>query len=118
MKKWLKSILFVIFVISILGGCSVKKETWSKKQQDMSARYLVSNYQDIKKIKFVEVTENKQAGFNRVVAIVNDKIWVDFSINEVSSEITMNHLESRNNGNTLQVEKSKHKGDSLRKSGN
>ncbi|MBF0819692.1 hypothetical protein [Streptococcus acidominimus] len=98
MKKWFRSILLVICIIGILGGCSTEKETWSKRQQEMSVDYLVTNYQDISKVKFIEVTENKQTGFNRVVAIVNDNIWVDFSMNEISDEITMNHLDSRNNG--------------------
>lgn len=43
-----------------------------------------------------------------MVAVVNDNVWVDFSINGISDEITMNHLDSRNNGCTL---KSKDKKD-------
>ncbi|MBF0819691.1 hypothetical protein [Streptococcus acidominimus] len=54
MKKLFRSILFVIGIIGIMGGCSMEKETLTREQQDNVVRWIARGY-EVTSVEFIKL---------------------------------------------------------------
>ena len=107
-KKW----GIIALVICIIGGIVMfslnhqKEKTLEEKmriEQDRMALYLVSHYEKVEKIEFTSFQQNKLTGTWTSNAIVNDEIFVTFSIQNLMTEdeIGFGQHISQSNGNKL-----------------
>ena len=90
-KKW----GIIALVICIIGGIVMfslnhqKEKTLEEKmriEQDRMALYLVSHYEKVEKIEFTSFQQNKLTGTWNSNAIVNDEIFVTFSVQNLMTE--------------------------------
>ena len=107
-KKW----GIIALVICIIGGIVMfslnhqKEKTLEEKmriEQDRMALYLVSHYEKVEKIEFTSFQQNKLTGTWTSNAIVNDEIFVTFSVQNLMTEDETGfgqHI-SQSNGNKL-----------------
>ena len=107
-KKW----GIIALVICIIGGIVMfslnhqKEKTLEEKmriEQDRMALYLVSHYEKVEKIEFTSFQQNKLTGTWTSNAIVNDEIFVTFSVQNLMTEYEIGfgqHI-SQSNGNKL-----------------
>ena len=107
-KKW----GIITLVICIIGGIVMfslnhqKEKTLEEKmriEQDRMALYLVSHYEKVEKIEFTSFQQNKLTGTWNSNAIVNDEIFVTFSVQNLmtENEIGFGQHISQSNGNKL-----------------
>ncbi|MFS8939112.1 hypothetical protein QM414_05520 [Streptococcus mitis] len=107
-KKW----GIITLVICIIGGIVMfslnhqKEKTLEEKmriEQDRMALYLVSHYEKVEKIEFTSFQQNKLTGTWNSNAIVNDEIFVTFSVQNLMTEdeIGFGQHISQSNGNKL-----------------
>ena len=107
-KKW----GIIAVVICIIGGVIMfsltqqKEKTLEEKmriEQDRMALYLVSHYEKVEKIEFTSFQQNKLTGTWTSNAIVNDEIFVTFSVQNLMTEdeIGFGQHISQSNGNKL-----------------
>ena len=107
-KKW----GIISLVICIIGGVIMfslnqqKEKTLEEKmriEQDRMALYLVSHYEKVEKIEFTSFQQNKLTGTWTYTAIVNDEIFVTFSVQNLMAEdeIGFGQHISQSNGNKL-----------------
>lgn len=107
-KKW----GIIALVICIIGGIIMfslnqqKEKTLEEKmriEQDRMALYLVSHYEKVEKIEFTSFQQNKLTGTWNSNAIVNDEIFVTFSVQNLMTEdeIGFGQHISQSNGNKL-----------------
>ncbi|EFO02279.1 hypothetical protein SMSK23_1046 [Streptococcus oralis ATCC 35037] len=83
-----------------------KEKTLEEKmriEQDRMALYLVSHYEKVEKIEFTSFQQNKLTGTWTSNAIVNDEIFVTFSVQNLMTEdeIGFGQHISQSNGNKL-----------------
>ena len=111
MKKRIKMSIITL-VICIIGGIVMfslnqqKEKTLEEKmriEQDRMALYLVSHYEKVEKIEFTSFQQNKLTGTWNSNAIVNDEIFVTFSVQNLMTEdeIGFGQHISQSNGNEL-----------------
>ena len=102
----------IALVICIIGGIVMfslnhqKEKTLEEKmriEQDRMALYLVSHYEKVEKIEFTSFQQNKLTGTWTSNAIVNDEIFVTFSVQNLMTEdeIGFGQHISQSNGNKL-----------------
>ena len=102
----------IALVICIIGGIIMfslnqqKEKTMEEKmriEQDRMALYLVSHYEKVEKIEFTSFQQNKLTGTWNSNAIVNDEIFVTFSVQNLMTEdeIGFGQHISQSNGNEL-----------------
>ena len=102
----------IALVICIIGGIIMfslnhqKEKTMEEKmriEQDRMALYLVSHYEKVEKIEFTSFQQNKLTGTWNSNAIVNDEIFVTFSVQNLMTEdeIGFGQHISQSNGNKL-----------------
>ena len=107
-KKW----GIIALVICIIGGVVMfslnqqKEKTLEEKmriEQDRMALYLVSHYEKVEKIEFTSFQQNKLTGTWTSNAIVNDEIFVTFSVQNLMTEdeIGFGQHIRQSNGNKL-----------------
>ena len=107
-KKW----GIIALVICIIGGIVMfslnhqKEKTLEEKmriEQDRMALYLVNHYEKVEKIEFTSFQQNKLTGTWTSNAIVNDEIFVTFSVQNLMTEdeIGFGQHISQSNGNKL-----------------
>ena len=107
-KKW----GIIALVICIIGGIIMfslnqqKEKTLEEKmkiEQERMALYLVSHYEKVEKIEFTSFQQNKLTGTWTSNAIVNDEIFVTFSVQNLMTEdeIGFGQHISQSNGNKL-----------------
>ena len=107
-KKW----GIIALVICIIGGIVMfslnhqKEKTLEEKmkiEQERMALYLVSHYEKVEKIEFTSFQQNKLTGTWNSNAIVNDEIFVTFSVQNLMTEdeIGFGQHISQSNGNKL-----------------
>ena len=107
-KKW----GIIALVICVIGGIIMfslnhqKEKTLEEKmriEQDRMALYLVSHYEKVEKIEFTSFQQNKLTGTWNSNAIVNDEIFVTFSVQNLMTEdeIGFGQHISQSNGNKL-----------------
>ena len=107
-KKW----GIIALVICIIGGVVMfslnqqKEKTLEEKmriEQDRMALYLVSHYEKVEKIEFTSFQQNKLTGTWTSNAIVNEEIFVTFSVQNLMTEdeIGFGQHISQSNGNKL-----------------
>ena len=107
-KKW----GIIALVVCIIGGVVMfslnqqKEKTLEEKmriEQDRMALYLVSHYEKVEKIEFTSFQQNKLTGTWTSNAIVNDEIFVTFSVQNLMTEdeIGFGQHISQSNGNKL-----------------
>ena len=107
-KKW----GIIALVICIIGGVIMfslnqqKEKTLEEKmriEQDRMALYLVSHYEKVEKIEFTSFQQNKLTGTWTSNAIVNEEIFVTFSVQNLMTEdeIGFGQHISQSNGNKL-----------------
>ena len=107
-KKW----GIITLVICIIGGIVMfslnhqKEKTLEEKmriEQDRMALYLVSHYEKVEKIEFTSFQQNKLTGTWTSNAIVNEEIFVTFSVQNLMTEdeIGFGQHISQSNGNKL-----------------
>ena len=107
-KKW----GIIALVICIIGGIVMfslnhqKEKTLEEKmriEQDRMALYLVSHYEKVEKIEFTSFQQNKLTGTWNSNAIVNDEIFVTFSVQNLMTEDEIGFRQhiSQSNGNKL-----------------
>lgn len=108
MKKW----GLVAIVVLIIGGIIMfslnqqKEKTLEEKmrtEQDRMALYLVNHYEKVEKIEFTSFQQNKLTGTWTSNAVVNDEIYVTFSVQNlmIEDEIAFGQHISQSNGNKL-----------------
>ncbi|EHJ52350.1 DUF1433 domain-containing protein [Streptococcus macacae] len=96
-----------IAAVLIIGGIIMfnpftgKDEPKYKHEQDRMVKYLVQNYEGIKKVEFTEIEHNKMTGSYSFYATINNKIKVNFTLMGLDGEIYVNELSSRNHGHSL-----------------
>jgi|GEM_PF-1293219 len=111
MKKRIKMSIITL-VICIIGGIVMfslnqqKEKTLEEKmriEQDRMTLYLVSHYEKVEKIEFTSFQQNKLTGTWTSNAIVNDEIFVTFSVQNLMTEdeIGFGQHISQSNGNKL-----------------
>ena len=111
MKKQTKWGLVAIVVL-IIGGIIMfslnqqKEKTLEEKmrtEQDRMALYLVNHYEKVEKIEFTSFQQNKLTGTWTSNAVVNDEIYVTFSVQNlmIEDEIAFGQHISQSNGNKL-----------------
>ncbi|WP_394350787.1 DUF1433 domain-containing protein [Streptococcus equi] len=102
-----RKLIGIVALIAILGGVitmnwlndeRLKKEY---REQERIVKYVVSNYESIEKVEFIEFFHNNITGTYSFYAIINDKIKVDFTLWGLKGEIYVNELSSRNHGHFL-----------------
>ena len=107
-KKW----GIIALVICVIGGIVMfslnqqKEKALEEKmrtEQDRMALYLVSHYEKVEKIEFTSFQQNKLTGTWTSNAIVNDEIFVTFSVQNLMTEdeIGFGQHISQSNGNKL-----------------
>lgn len=107
-KKW----GIIALVICVIGGIVMfslnhqKEKTLEEKmriEQDRMALYLVNHYEKVEKIEFTSFQQNKLTGTWTSNAIVNDEIFVTFSVQNLMTEdeIGFGQHISQSNGNKL-----------------
>ena len=107
-KKW----GIIALVICVIGGIVMfslnhqKEKTLEEKmriEQDRMALYLVNHYEKVEKIEFTSFQQNKLTGTWNSNAIVNDEIFVTFSVQNLMTEdeIGFGQHISQSNGNKL-----------------
>lgn len=88
-----KAKLFIVaFVIFMIGGIIMfsinqKQAQQMRHEQERMAKYLASNYEDIKKVEFRSFSKNDMTGFYRSNAIVNSKYKVTFYLAGLGGDI-------------------------------
>ena len=107
-KKW----GIIALVICVIGGIVMfslnqqKEKALEEKmrtEQDRMVLYLVSHYEKVEKIEFTSFQQNKLTGTWTSNAIVNDEIFVTFSVQNLMTEdeIGFGQHISQSNGNKL-----------------
>ena len=107
-KKW----GIIALVICVIGGIVMfslnqqKEKALEEKmrtEQDRMVLYLVSHYEKVEKIEFTSFQQNKLTGTWNSNAIVNDEIFVTFSVQNLMTEdeIGFGQHISQSNGNEL-----------------
>ena len=107
-KKW----GIIALVICVIGGIVMfslnqqKEKALEEKmrtEQDRMVLYLVSHYEKVEKIEFTSFQQNKLTGTWTSNAIVNEEIFVTFSVQNLMTEDEIGfgkHI-SQSNGNKL-----------------
>ena len=111
MKKNILIILSILITI-MLAGCQDKvSNSEIKSEQKRIAEYTVKNYEDIKKIEFLNFSQNNSTRMLRVYAIVNDKIYVTYTISKISTDdkIGVGQHTSESKGEQLKKKKGNNK---------
>ena len=109
MKKNILIILSILITI-MLAGCQDKvSNSEIKTEQKRIAEYTVKNYEDIKKIEFLNFSQNTSTRMWSVDAIVNDKIYVTYTISKISTDdkIGVGQHTSESKGEQLKKKKEK-----------
>ena len=111
MKKNILIILSILITI-MLAGCQDKvSNSEIKTEQKRIAEYTVKNYEDIKKIEFLNFSQNTSTRMWSVDAIVNDKIYVTYTISKISTDdkIGVGQHTSESKGEQLKKKKGNNK---------
>ncbi|WP_155964649.1 hypothetical protein [Streptococcus ruminantium] len=61
-KQVLASLFILIGMMSLLGGCSMTKETLTKEQQDNVVRWLIRYYEPITEVEFIQFNRDGKTG--------------------------------------------------------
>ncbi|WP_233995859.1 hypothetical protein [Streptococcus pluranimalium] len=69
-KQVLASLFLVIGMMSLLGGCSMTKETLTKEQQDNVVRWIARGY-DVHEVEFLKLSKNTSTGIYLLSIRVN-----------------------------------------------
>ena len=94
----------------MLAGCQDKvSNSEIKSEQKRIAEYTVKNYEDIKKIEFLNFSQNTSTRMWSVDAIVNDKIYVTYTISKILTDdkIGVGQHTSESKGEQLKKKKEK-----------
>ncbi|HEL0702052.1 TPA: DUF1433 domain-containing protein [Streptococcus equi subsp. zooepidemicus] len=102
-------ILLGMVAILVMGGIAMfnsftgKDEPRYKHEQDRMVEYLVKNYKNIEKVEFTSYSKNHSTGTWSSNAIINDKVYVTFNVNNLgaSEEIGFGQHVSQSDGNRL-----------------
>ena len=111
MKKNILIILSILITI-MLAGCQDKvSNSEIKSEQKRIAEYTVKNYEDIKKIEFLNFSQNTSTRMWSADAVVNDKIYITFTISKISTDdkIGVGQHTSESKGEQLKKKKEKDK---------
>lgn len=111
MKKNILVILSILITI-MLAGCQDKASNSEiKSEQKRMAEYTVKNYEDVKKIEFLNFSQNTSTRMWSADAVVNDKIYITFTISKISTDdkIGIGQHTSESKGEQLKKKKEKDK---------
>ena len=111
MKKNILIILSILITI-MLAGCQDKvSNSEIKSEQKRMAEYTVKNYEDVKKIEFLNFSQNTSTRMWSADAVVNDKIYITFTISKISTDdkIGVGQHTSESKGEQLKKKKEKDK---------
>ena len=111
MKKNILVILSILITI-MLAGCQDKASNSEiKSEQKRMAEYTVKNYEDVKKIEFLNFSQNTSTRMRSADAVVNDKIYITFTISKISTDdkIGVGQHTSESKGEQLKKKKEKDK---------
>ena len=111
MKKNILIILGILITI-MLAGCQDKvSNSEIKSEQKRIAEYTVKNYEDIKKIEFLNFSQNTSTRMWSADAVVNDKIYITFTISKISTDdkIGVGQHTSESKGEQLKKKKGNNK---------
>ena len=96
----------------MLAGCQDKvSNSEIKSEQKRIAEYTVKNYEDVKKIEFLNFSQNTSTRMWSADAVVNDKIYITFTISKISTDdkIGVGQHTSESKGEQLKKKKEKDK---------
>ena len=111
MKKNILVILSILITI-MLAGCQDKASNSEiKSEQKRMAESTVKNYEDVKKIEFLNFSQNTSTRMWSADAVVNDKIYITFTISKISTDdkIGVGQHTSESKGEQLKKKKEKDK---------
>ena len=111
MKKNILVILSILITI-MLAGCQDKASNSEiKSEQKRMAEYTVKNYEDVKKIEFLNFSQNTSTRMRSADAVVNDKIYITFTISKISTDdkIGVGQHTSESKGEQLKKKKGNNK---------
>ncbi|WP_228099212.1 MULTISPECIES: hypothetical protein [unclassified Granulicatella] len=80
-----KILALLAIVVLIIGGCSMKKETLTKEQQDNVVKRIVRGY-NIKSIEFISFSRDNKTGMYHLVYVINnnEQYKTGLSLKEIS----------------------------------
>ncbi|WP_156021468.1 hypothetical protein [Streptococcus ruminantium] len=84
-KQVFTSLFILMGMMSLLGGCSMTKETLTKEQQDNVVRGIVKNY-NIETVKFTKFSKDLNTGSYHLLFTINDneKYKTGITVSEIS----------------------------------
>ena len=109
MKKNILVILSILIIVTLVGCQDKVSNSEIKSEQKRITEYTVKNYEDIKKIEFLNFSQNTSTRMWSVDAIVNDKIYVTYTISKISTDdrIGVGQHTSESKGEQLKKKKEK-----------
>ena len=109
MKKNILVILSILIIITLVGCQDKVSNSEIKSEQKRITEYTVKNYEDIKKIEFLNFSQNTSTRMWSVDAIVDDKIYVTYTISKISTDdkIRVGQHTSESKGEQLKKRKEK-----------
>ena len=111
MKKNILVILSILITIMLAGCQDNASNSEIKSEQKRMAEYTVKNYEDVKKIEFLNFSQNTSTRMWSADAVVNDKIYITFTISKISTDdkIGVGQHTSESKGEQLKKKKEKDK---------
>ncbi len=106
LKKIMISVIAILGIVSILGGCGMRNKVDDetiRKEQNRMVNYLADHYEGIEQVEFTSFEKNTSTRTWVANAIVNGEIYVTFGINSLdnNSEINFGQHISQSNGQKL-----------------
>ena len=111
MKKNILVILSILIIVTLVGCQDKVSNSEIKSEQKRMAEYTVKNYEDVKKIEFLNFSQNTSTRMWSADAVVNDKIYITFTISKISTDdkIGVGQHTSESKGEQLKKKKEKDK---------
>ena len=111
MKKNILVILSILIIVTLVGCQDKVSNSEIKSEQKRITEYTVKNYEDIKKIEFLNFSQNTSTRMWSADAVVNDKIYITFTISKISTDdkIGVGQHTSESKGEQLKKKKEKDK---------
>ncbi|WP_156019322.1 DUF2974 domain-containing protein [Streptococcus ruminantium] len=81
-KQVLTSLFILIGMMSLLGGCSMTKETLTKEQQDNVVKWLVRKY-EFDSIEFLDFSRDSKTGSYHIHFLINNNLESGLTISDI-----------------------------------
>ena len=86
MKKNILVILSILIIITLVGCQDKVSNSEIKSEQKRMVEYTLENYEDVRKIEFINFEQNFSTGFWHADAKINDNIYVSYTVANLSKK--------------------------------